>query len=403
MSEFKLSTGALKTDLMSLYLTKAELYIVKADIATQILKLRIVDDSSVVSSISRSLGKASKKISNDISNINYIINSGNTICSKAKIAESTAMLEISGILDILNNIWPFNGNSVNVEAAESGGVIDAIFGELIVGGFLIGAINGLINGNSEAEYRELSGEGYEIDSVVFDDEGGYGGNQGSAKSKYYWDPVKCWDILDMIHKHYGKMNIFEAFKFTSALNNSGCGYTAMANSLFVEYEGREDEFKETFGFSMYKDGDLNYDEMIIALYSTAAKEGISVEEGSKYPGGTTDVSRKQIMEAYLADKNVDFKCEYNVNVTSENVQEIIENGGHIILGYRDKHLNMTDQNGVEHDYGDGGHAIMVTGVSEDGKLIVSSWGEKYYIDPSDLNSVESGDNVADTFEVFYYD
>ena len=143
--------------------------------------------------------------------------------------------------------------------------------------------------------------------------------------------------------------------------------------------------------------------MIIALYSTAAKEGISVEEGSKYPGGTTDVSRKQIMEAYLADKNVDFKCEYNVNVTSENVQEIIENGGHIILGYRDKHLNMTDQNGVEHDYGDGGHAIMVTGVSEDGKLIVSSWGEKYYIDPSDLNSVESGDNVADTFEVFYYD
>jgi len=30
-----------------------------------------------------------------------------------------------------------------------------------------------------------------------------------------------------------------------------------------------------------------------------------------------------------------------------------------------------------------GHTMVVTGVAEDGRLIVSSWGEKYYLDPSE--------------------
>ena len=32
---------------------------------------------------------------------------------------------------------------------------------------------------------------------------------------------------------------------------------------------------------------------------------------------------------------------------------------------------------------DGGHAMTVTGVTDDGKLIVSSWGNQYYIDPDE--------------------
>jgi hypothetical protein len=48
----------------------------------------------------------------------------------------------------------------------------------------------------------------------------------------------------MVHKHYDEsLSDSECAEFTKALNNSGCGYTAMANTLFVEYEGREAEFK----------------------------------------------------------------------------------------------------------------------------------------------------------------
>ena len=32
----------------------------------------------------------------------------------------------------------------------------------------------------------------------------------------------------------------------------------------------------------------------------------------------------------------------------------------------------------------GSHAMVVTGVTEDGKFIVSSWGNKYMIDPNDV-------------------
>ena len=408
MSEFRINTGVIKSELGTLGSAKTELFFVKADLAIQIMKLRAVSSSSAVSAIKGRLGAQSKRISNEIININSLINSGNAICSKVKSAELSARWEMSGIEDIIKNIWPFNGDLYNAKPVglEDNGAL--IVSELSIIGFNIGAFKGLINGISKADYSDLSNGNYEIDSVVFDDEGGYGGNQGSAKSKYYWDVFKCWEILDMIHKHYGDMNIFEAFAFTNAVNKSGCGYTAMANSLFVEYEGREDEFEKTFGFPMYKDGDLNYDEMIIALYSTAAKNGIAVQEGKKYPGGTLDGDRQAIMEAYLADKGVKFRCDRDVNVTAENVREIIENGGHIILGYRDTQLNMYNvETGQMEHYGNGvdgcGHAIMVTGVTEDGQLIVSSWGKKYYVNPSDFNQQTVGNNRADTFEVFYYD
>ena len=31
---------------------------------------------------------------------------------------------------------------------------------------------------------------------------------------------------------------------------------------------------------------------------------------------------------------------------------------------------------------DGGHYVTITGIADDGRYIVSSWGEKYYIDPT---------------------
>ena len=33
-----------------------------------------------------------------------------------------------------------------------------------------------------------------------------------------------------------------------------------------------------------------------------------------------------------------------------------------------------------------GHWMMITDVTEDGQYIVSSWGERYYLNPSELDS-----------------
>ncbi len=109
MSEFVLRSGEMKVDMLSLYGTKTALYGVRAELAVQILRLRMSGSSTAVYALRNKLSRCSKKIGNEITNINSIVNSGNTICSKAKAAETAAKLEMSGMLDIIKITWPFVG------------------------------------------------------------------------------------------------------------------------------------------------------------------------------------------------------------------------------------------------------------------------------------------------------
>ena len=232
---------------------------------------------------------------------------------------------------------------------------------------------------------------YHVDSVVFDDVGGYGGNQGHMEQVYYWDPIKCWELLDDLRKYYPNMSILEAFSYFSQLNSVGCGYVALANTLFMEYADRPGEFERIFGYPMYKNGDLNYDRLILDIYATTDKAGFNDGSNGR-PQGTYDSTRAMIMQYFLKDKGVSVTTEANVDVNAHNFRSITESGGYVILGYRNG--NMYDENGNAHPI-NGGHAITVTGVTDDGRYIVSSWGEKYYINASDI-----GDD--DTFMVFRY-
>ena len=251
--------------------------------------------------------------------------------------------------------------------------------------------NLLSHGNVSASQNHRETGAYHVDSIVFDDDGSYGGNQGNMDQVYKWDPIKCWDLLRDLREYFPNMSVFEAFRYFSRLNSVGCGYVALANTLFMEYANRPQDFERTFGYPMFKDGDLNYDRLILDIYATTDKAGFN-DRADGLPNGTDDDSRAHIVEHFLRDKGVDVETEANADVTPENFREISENGGYVILGYR--HGNMYDENGNRY-YIDGGHAITVTGITEDGRYIVSSWGEKYYINPSDI-----GDD--DSFMVFNY-
>ena len=251
--------------------------------------------------------------------------------------------------------------------------------------------NLLSHGNVSASQNHRETGAYHVDSIVFDDDGSYGGNQGNMDQVYKWDPIKCWDLLRDLREYFPNMSVFEAFRYFSRLNSVGCGYVALANTLFMEYANRPQDFERTFGYPMFKDGDLNYDRLILDIYATTDKAGFN-DRDDGLPNGTVDDSRAHIVEHFLRDKGVDVETEANADVTPENFREISENGGYVILGYR--HGNMYDENGNRY-YIDGGHAITVTGITEDGRYIVSSWGEKYHINPSDI-----GDD--DSFMVFNY-
>lgn len=249
----------------------------------------------------------------------------------------------------------------------------------------------LLSGNISTSPNNGEPGAYHVDSIVFDDDGSYGGNQGHMDQVYKWDPIRCWDLLRNLREYYPHMSIFEAFSYFSRLNSVGCGYVALANTIFMEYEGRPEEFERTFGYPMYKDGDLNFDRLILDIYATTDLAGFN-DRADGRPGGTSDESRAKIMEYFLGDKGVEVETEANANVTVDNFREISEDGKYVVLGYRNG--NMYDENGNAH-YINGGHAITVTGVTEDGRFIVSSWGEKYYINPSDIGS-------DDSFMIFDY-
>ncbi|MBO5608974.1 MAG: hypothetical protein J5929_01180 [Eubacterium sp.] len=114
MSAFILKSGGLNIDLLSLYGTKTQLYTTRAELAVQLLRLRMSGSSSAVSALRNRLSCSSKRIGNEITNLNSLINTGNTICSKAKTAENSAMLEMSGLLDIIKVTWPFVGGVVPI-------------------------------------------------------------------------------------------------------------------------------------------------------------------------------------------------------------------------------------------------------------------------------------------------
>lgn len=49
---------------------------------------------------------------------------------------------------------------------------------------------------------------------------------------------------------------------------------------------------------------------------------------------------------------------------------------------------------------EGGHAMSVTGVTSDGRMIVSSWGEKYYIAPYEDANLYYNDEYHETSMTF---
>lgn len=254
-------------------------------------------------------------------------------------------------------------------------------------------------------WNHPSGGNYEVDSIVFDDEGAYGGNQGSPQRQ---QGERRQELYDAIRRYYPDMTDQEAADYLKKLNNEGCGYTAVINTIFAAYEGREEEFEKTFGFPMYHNGDLNYDRLLVDYYAATdnhnkgwfgrdtidASEDLSAIDGD----GTNAGSRKYRTELYLSDKNVDVTITNNKKVTPENFEELSRDG-YIIASFHDGNLENEDGSTAQYIHG---HAMTVTGVSEDGRYIVSSWGKTYYIDPN-KNTGQDGNKTSLSYAYYQYD
>lgn len=263
---------------------------------------------------------------------------------------------------------------------------------------------------------------YEVSSAVFDGSGSYGGNQGGPVSS---DKATVDELYEIIKKYYPDMTEKELSLYLDKLNSEGCGYVALINTIFASYEGREDEFEKTFGFPMYnKDGDFNFDKLLVDFYSSTDNHNpgwfnsdkVSKWEDYDYDddgffwkydkdedmsgNGTSQDDQKYRLEMYLKDHGVSGTVKTDQNVTVDDFKKINEEGKYVTISYR--YGNLYNQDGTVGQYIDGGHAMVVTGVTDDGKYIVSSWGKRYYIDPNEIIS-KDGNDTSMNFNIISYE
>lgn len=241
----------------------------------------------------------------------------------------------------------------------------------------------------------------EIDSVVFDDSGDYGGDQGSPESQWgFWSEKK--ELYELVREYFPDMSDKDIKAFLQKLNSEGCTYVATINTIFAVYAGREAEFERIFGFPMYKNGDLNYNELLVDFYcstdnhnSVDGQDRVNSwedynedEDGARRDYdpdadstgyGATSGEQMYRAQSYLDEKGVDVTIEQRNDVTVDNFNNLAEDG-YVVINYFDGPLQDIDGNTVQDITG---HAMTITGVTSDGRYIVSSWGEKYYLDPSE--------------------
>ena len=282
---------------------------------------------------------------------------------------------------------------------------------------------------------------------LYDDRGKYGGDQrdlGAGDRTLNWISDENEDVYNLIRsddyfKDYSKAEIYDILKMIS---DRGCQFTAMANLIFDYYCDKPEEFEKVFGFSMIgEDGDFNFPMLIVDIYlktsrisdlsgtngenafrSLCEKEPDLLnrtfhlncktkEEVQKACDDIIDKAKKSgntvitfespsfykdsfpsRFEYYCKQKGISANCDLvDDEFKIVDIKEKMKQGKTPVISVRLYRLenergeivvNSKPQNPKNPD-DPPGHAMVITGVASDGRLIVSSWGQKYYLDLKD--------------------
>lgn len=227
---------------------------------------------------------------------------------------------------------------------------------------------------------------------VFDPEGEYGGNQKSPIK----NPSKYAGI---VRKHFPDYDDKKVEECLRRLETEGCGYVALVNTVFLRFYGEEEKFQKLFRYPMFtRDGKLNFNELLVDFYCATDNHNrqfvfdtIHYNEDRDYPKGygTTTTSREWRFESYMRNHNV--RVDVREIYSSPEVIEMQLRNGPVIVGVRPSTLY--DMHGKVADTTDAGHAVTVTGVTENGLVRVSSWGAEYYIKPGTYKEHENYQQV----------
>lgn len=259
----------------------------------------------------------------------------------------------------------------------------------------------------------------------------YGGNQGDLSAIDDDDVYKLLQndyIVSKLKKIYPDATMEDYEAYLSKISSIGCGYTALANCIFKSFENMPTEFEKRFGYPMYyfdENGNkvMNYDNMIFDYftYVWADGSGYSInqivngpqtsENVPNYNGraqidaegahGTSPDMLKVFSEFMEKNYNLKVDIDYKDGIANdelvEKVKAIKQKNDMPIIWADGYNLNYLNGNNCLYD--GGSHAMCVTNVTPDNEIIVSTWGDPYIIDVSDVDKNVNEDNYISLLDV----
>ena len=325
-------------------------------------------------------------------------------------------------------------------------MLTSVYG--MMAGSLLGAIADVLDIDPKDLYPDKN-------TKTFDDDknnGTYGSDQGDMahhKKGLWFFGFRWFEDEDLYayartHERYQDYSQTEIAHLMDQINEEGCGYAAVVNDIFVEYEGREEEFERVFGFPMYdKNGKANYDYLMLDFYAetddlyfldepqgaTALANDIiqlykgkedefrekygcdpivtvdgvdylsadaiqaildeysDVSEASVAVDGTSTYTLENRFNHYMDQKGLSYTVDTVMDgrtLSEEELQGYFSEGKSVNISVGGFDLYNEKGRRVQADVGN--HWMTITGMTDDGRYIVSSWGERYYLNPEELDN-----------------
>ena len=294
-------------------------------------------------------------------------------------------------------------------------------------------------------------------SNIFNEQNNLTGQYGTNQLDFYYhfnNLIKDPLILDEVQKYFPRNKfdsdeeaMFFYNKYFKVIADCGCGYTAVINSIFEYFNGREEDFLNTFNFpmyNMYNDNkiDYNYELLVLKFFNYVVLESHAedycLDDVIKYFEKDYYSYKLQLFQSnpdfqkklpkdfhkytksdwdnwnkYTEERNNQFKILYNKWLEAENVYknfglpieiELGDIKGFLkqynidinvdikrtkkffsindILACHNFTLYKRNENGDIIDTIDhvSSHYVYISDITEDGKIIVSSWGKEYLFD-----------------------
>ncbi len=254
-----------------------------------------------------------------------------------------------------------------------------------------------------------------VESVSFDPEiktylptdvpGFYGGSQGTLNSlrmKKLFSTITI-GIVSMsdyekrhLNTYYEILNKYGISKKTDQtymmvmIEDHGCGFVTMANIIADFYKDNPVEFERIYGFPLYdtnEDGNkvFNYDYILLDIFLKN-----KTKDDKQYDVRTSNY--EEILRNSFPSQTVSVQTTPR-DISIETYKQYIKSGNYqyASIAVSDYSLKPYGNNTDKAMSSKGGHLMTITGISENGNFIVSSWGKEWELTKgTPYNSFEDG-------------